>query len=122
MVPDGNSNIFASKAEDVVRSIVDAIIVDCQVEIAASFGLNLNKVFDENAPIADRLPQPFLQITTFDITGEFGLKEWSDYIPFSDLGMTFGISVSLTHKLIGNLPKRLESIQTHVDISFQLPV
>lgn len=96
-VPKGNTteDIFSKNATQIVGGIADAIIIDCEVEIETSFGLNLNKVFDESATITNRLPTPFLQIKTFDIAGEFGLKEWTDSVALPDLGMMFGISVSV---------------------------
>jgi len=92
-VNDGNDDVelFTSYAENITGGIGNAIFVDCKIDIEASFGLNLDDVFDTST--SDSLPDPFLRINEFDVSGQFGLKEWSDSVPIPAVDMTFGVTV-----------------------------
>ena len=83
---------FATNAEAIAGSLLDAIVVDCQIDIEATFGLDLTNVFNDTLDISSRLPDPFLRINTFNVDGEFGFKEWSASLSLGNA--TFGVAVS----------------------------
>ncbi len=54
-------------------------------------------MFDSSANVADRLPSPFVEINEFQVSGLFGLNEWSTTL---ELG-AFDFAVTEAKALIG---------------------
>ena len=62
--------------------------------LSATFGIDLENVFDSSIDIASRLPDVILRLDRVDIDGTFGLNEWSADLSIRDEPpeITFGIS------------------------------
>lgn len=59
--------------------------------LSATFGIDLENVFDSSIDTARRLPDVILRLDRVDIDGTFGLNEWSADLTIRD-EITFGIS------------------------------
>lgn len=68
---------FAEQPATLASSLIESIVMDVEVYIDVTFGLDLNLLFNSTAPAAERFPSPFLQINQLDLTGTFGINEWS---------------------------------------------
>ena len=90
---------FADNAIALANDLIDSLVIDVAVDLDFAFGLDLNPMF--NSPsvpspsatsILDRIPDPFIQLNQFDISGLIGVNEWSSNLDFN--GFQFAITMA----------------------------
>ena len=88
----GNSGFsFTDNAVELVNDLIDSLVINAAVDLDFAFGLDLNPMFDSSATsILDRIPDPFIQLNQFDVSGLIGVNEWSSSLDFN--GLEFSIT------------------------------
>ena len=90
-MPSQGGFSFKDTAEELANDLVQSLVIDVNVDLEFEFGLDLNPMFNSSAiSWIDRIPNPFIQLNQFDITGAIGVNEWTSNFDFS--GLEFAIT------------------------------
>ena len=79
-MPSQGGFSFVDTAEDLANDIIQSLLTDVAVDLDFAFGLNLDPMFDLSSS-----PDPFIQISQFDVSGVIGVNEWTSSLIFSDV-------------------------------------
>ena len=79
-MPSQGGFSFVDTAEDLANDIIQSLLIDVAVDLDFAFGLNLDPMFDLSSS-----PDPFIQISQFDVSGVIGVNEWTSSLIFSDV-------------------------------------
>jgi hypothetical protein len=68
---------FKDNAEALANDLINSLVIDVEVNLDFAFGLDLSNLFDTIIPMVKRVPESFIEINMFDISGLLGVNEWS---------------------------------------------
>ena len=109
----GNSGFsFADNAIELANDLINSLVIDVAIDLDFVFGLNLNPIFNSSSTsILDRVPDFFIQINHFDITGILGVNDWTSSIDFSGLEFTISEAKALLNvsSTLSSHPMRINS-------------
>lgn len=77
---------LGDNAQKLADSLIESWVTNVKVGINFAFGLDLDDLFNRNKSSTERVPRPFMLIEKFDVSGMFGVNEWStdlDLDPFN---------------------------------------
>jgi hypothetical protein len=118
---------FTNTANSLAEDLINSLVVGVKVDLDFAFGLDLNPMFNSSAKtITERIPDPFIRINQFDISGIVGINEWSTNLRLSDGEFNFqvaeakaliNISSSLTKPpLLINSPSDVTGLFNKTDV------
>ena len=84
-MPNQGDFSFAHAAEDLANDIMRSLLIDVVVDLDFAFGLDITPMFNSSAALMDRIPDPFIRINQFEISGAIGANEWTSSFLFSDV-------------------------------------
>ena len=104
---------FANNAIELADDLIESLVIDVAIDLDFMFGLDLNPLFNSSATnIWDRVPDLFIQINHFDITGVLGVNDWTSSLDFSGLEFTITEARALVNvsSTLSSQPIRINSL------------